>query len=330
MLKLFTIVILFLAMVWPSEANSWSHSSWMSELDGSKLITQISIPGTHDSATDKAHVQSAVCGPDWEWVSTQTYPIATQLEKGIRFFDIRLAYENGVLRFHHSVCYLMQDFGSVINGAQDFLAAHPDEFVIFLIKQEHTSESADTFWKRAHDVYFNKDEYDGLFYLEKRVLTVEEARGKIIIMGREASSEHKYGYHVNWDKNTSHYEHYSYDKAISNELLRYIVEDHFSMYWPTTTMAKKFAWIAQNLYLSGFCPAYGYQKTLFITFLSGEGDPNVDRYPRLIADYINPYTADWLNSSSYKPHPGIVVMDLAGDPVYNGDDVISAVINQNF
>ena len=328
MLKLFTIVTLFSAMVWASEAKSWEPYSWMSELDGSKLITQIAIPGTHDSATDWHHVLDAVwCVGDIEFISTQSYNIPTQLEKGIRFFDIRLAYDddNEVLKFHHRPCYLGQHFGYAIDAAQDFLAAHPSEFVIFLIKQEHTSVSANTFWARAHTDYFNKDEYAGLFYLEKRVLTVEEAQGKIIIMGREASSEHKYGYHVNWDGNTSHYEHYSYDKDI-NDVMRYIVEDHYSMFW--VSAEKKFAWIQQNLWLSGFCPEYGYQKTLFITFLSGEGNPDTDKTPRKIAKYINPHTADWLNNSSCF-HPGIVAIDLAGDTDYGGYTVIEAVINQN-
>ena len=301
--------------------------AWMSELDDSKLITQIAIPGTHDSATDWDNVLASNCFLDIEFVSTQSFDISTQLDKGIRFFDIRLAYENGVLRFHHSVCYLEQHFGSAINAAQEFLWLNPSEFVIFLIKQEHTSVSADKFWKRAHDVYFDTKEYAGLFYLEKRVLTVEEARGKIIIMGREGSSEHKHGFHVNWDRNTSHYESYSYDKDI-NDVMRYIVEDHFSMV--TVDLDTKFAWIRQNLYLSGFCPEYGYQKTLFITFLSGEGNPRLDKTPRKIATYENQHTADWLNNSSYKPHPGIVAIDLAGDSKYHGDIVIEAVINQNF
>lgn len=326
MLKLFTIVILFSAMVWPSEANSWSHSSWMSELDGSKLITQISIPGTHDSATDWDHCIAESGCNSWRWfASCQTYNIPTQLTKGIRFFDIRLAYEKEVLRFHHSIYYLGQHFDYAINAAKAFLTENPSEFVIFLIKQEHTSESANTFWARANNLYFNDDKYDGLFYLDKRVPTVEEARGKIIIMGRDGST-YPSGFHVHWDDNTTHYEYYSFDKVI-NDVMRYIVEDHYSL--TSVKEETKFAWIAQNLYLAGMCTTCGYPKTLFITFLSGEGDPDPSKTPRDFADYENPTTATWLNNRP-GPRPGIVAIDLAGDPAHGGDTVVSAVINQNF
>ena len=334
MLKLFTIVTLFLSMVWASEARSLDLTSWMFELDDSRLITQISIPGTHDSAADRAHCQENwKCAAVIEFASTQQYNIPTQLTKGVRFFDIRLAYEDGFLRFHHGSYYLEEHFDYAIDAAQDFLASNPSEFVIFLIKQEHTSVSANTFWERAHTGYLNLDKYNGLFYLEKRVLTVEEARGKIIIMGREGSSEHKQGFHVNWDSNTSHYEYYSYDKDI-NDVMRYIVEDHYSL--KSVSKETKFAWIAQNLRLAGlctdcksWCTTCGYKKTLYITFLSGEGDPNTSKEPSDFANYENPQTATWLHDHPVFV-PGIVAIDYAGDPEHGGDTVITEVIEQNF
>ena len=194
-------------MAWASEmmpADYPVHKDWMKNLDDAELITKISIPGTHDSAADHDHCnENYNCSEVIEFVSTQTYAINHQLLMGVRFFDIRLAYEKekGVerLRFHHGPYYLEQHFSDAIGWAQDFLGKNPSEFVIFLIKQEHTSVSADTFWEKITEVFKNYPQ--DLFYLERHVPTIGEARGKIIIMARE-KADHPQGYHVEWPGNT--------------------------------------------------------------------------------------------------------------------------------
>ena len=322
MLKLLKIVILFLFlwMVFTSNAKA-DNSSWMAGLDQDALITQISIPGTHDSAATAGR-----CGGH-DSCHTQTYGFTDQLEKGIRFFDIRLVYEDGDLTFHHSCFYLNLNFKAAINAVKAHLLAHSSEFVIFLIKQEtwqyiptvcpedNLVVPADTFWARVSEQI---DDYpDELFYLDKSVPTVAEAAGKIIIMARDRSS-YPQGYHVNWTDNTVHEERNDSD-------LNYVVEDHYSL--ATVETDTKFAEIAQNLYLAGICVTCGNPKTLFITFLSGEGDL-VRKFPNHYAEYENPHTVGWLNDRP-GPRPGIVLMDFAGDSTYQGDTLIEAVINQN-
>ena len=319
MSKLLTVVLLFFGMVWSVASKAdYPTEDWMSYLDGYKLITQITVPGTHDSATDYEHCKlNPACWVSYIYVSTQTYNIHDQLHKGIRFFDIRLAYEEGDLRLHHSLIYLEQNFANVVDVAQSFLSAYPSEFVIFLIKQEHTSVSADTFWARIHA---QLDNYPtGLFYLTKSVPTVDMARGKIVIMARNYTSSYQQGYHVNWSDNTVHNERNDGD-------LRYVVEDHYSM--TTVPVETKFAEVAQNLYLAELCATCGNPKTLYITFLSGTG---VDTPPKDIAKYENPHLVGWL-SDRPGPRPGIIIMDYAGDssPDLEGDKLIQEVIKQNF
>ena len=80
-------------MVCASEAKadtSWD-TSWMTYLDQEALITRISIPGAHDSA-------AAIFRCDGhDSCTAQSYGFTEQLDMGIRFFDIRLAYEDGDL-----------------------------------------------------------------------------------------------------------------------------------------------------------------------------------------------------------------------------------------
>jgi 1-phosphatidylinositol phosphodiesterase len=236
---------------------------------------------------------------------------------GIRFFDIRLAYENGTLRFHHGRYYLEQHFKDALDAAQSFLKDHPSEFAIFLIKQEHTSVSADDFWKRVNDQL--SDYSSDLFYYKKVVPTVGEARGKIIIMGR-ADTSHLKGFHVSWSQNTTHDEGSDMDLA-------YVVEDHYSLNYVSTKT--KYRDIRQNLTLAKICSASGYAKTLFITFMSGEGD-GAGRYPAHFADYENEHINDWFKDDAVGgDRAGIVVMDYAGNSDHHGFELVDTVIKQN-
>jgi 1-phosphatidylinositol phosphodiesterase len=307
--------------VWAAEVTPASYPSnqdWMKDLSDAALITQLTIPGTHDSATDRGHCEkNSLIKPVIELVSCQTYQISDQLNMGIRFFDIRLAYEDSTLTFHHGPYYLEQHFEDALDAAMNFLEDHPSEFVIFLIKQEHTSESADDFWKRVNDQLSNYP--SDLFYNEKVVPTVSEARGKIVVMGRANTSNLK-GFHVSWSSNTTHYEG-------SDKDLVYVVEDHYSL--NTVSTETKYREARQNISLARICSASGNPKTLYISFLSGEGDLSA-RYPTHFADYVNPHIYDWLKSGpAAGPRSGIIVMDYAGDSSHGGWKLLDEVINQN-
>ena len=174
--------------------------SWMQGLDDSLLITELSIPGTHDSAADHYHCSiSPHCKPVIEYVSTQTYRISDQLSRGVRFFDIRVSYEHGYLKLHHGVYELEQYLSDAIKAAIDHLDLYPSEFVIFLVKQEHSDVSGDDFWQAIHadiDHHIDNHEYTiDRLYFDKTVPKVGDVRGKIIFMARNYSQEHQ-GFHV--------------------------------------------------------------------------------------------------------------------------------------
>lgn len=312
------------------KADDIDPSNWMAGLDDAARITRISIPGTHDSAADTYHCSlDPNCLKLIGFVATQTYEITDQLAKGIRFFDIRLAYEDDLLKFYHGNkkgrrFYLGQQLSDAIDAVQAHLKSNPYEFVIFLIKQEYNPSdiSNDTFWKKIYEQLDDYD-YNELFYFSQHgVPTVGEVQGKIVIMAREKPSDYPGSsdpYHVEWSDNTVHYEGH-------DGHLLYVVEDHYSL--ATVGTDTKFAEIMQNLYLAGYCDSCCNPMTLFITFLSGEGDV-LGKGPSHYAEYENLHTATWLREKG-GPHPGIVVMDFAGDSDYSGDWLIQEVIKQNF
>jgi len=124
---------------------------------------------------------------------------------------------------------------------------------------------------------------------------------------------------VHWDDNTTHYEG-------SDKDLVYVVEDHYSL--KTVYTSTKYREARQNMAQAMICSAGGNPNTLFLTFLSGEGDPF--HTPAHYADYVNKHINDWIRRDAESGvRAGIVVMDYAGNSDHNGFEIIDTLIKQN-
>ena len=93
-------------------ADIWegvSSADWMSYLDDNLKISQINLPGTHDSGTKRVKFSlidataSAQC---------QDTTITEQLNHGIRFLDIRLEDDGEKLRLVHATTDCKSEDGS--------------------------------------------------------------------------------------------------------------------------------------------------------------------------------------------------------------------------
>lgn len=77
----------------PQYQPIYTHN-WQSALNNDTLATELSIPGTHDSAAYQTpHIGHKIF-TSMVW-KTQDEDIATQLVMGIRFFDVRVRCEEG-------------------------------------------------------------------------------------------------------------------------------------------------------------------------------------------------------------------------------------------
>jgi hypothetical protein len=158
--------------------NNYSGSSWMSELEEhivDKPLVRVGIPGTHDSGTHQFDEEMGAA-PDSDLTSTiqdklgdgllgtvtdiilgnifsrlcqcQDKSIQEQLEAGIRYLDLRVAYheESGKYYTCHGVyCVNVKD---LINDLNEFLTANPKEIVILdfnhlFSMEEHHAEMVD-------------------------------------------------------------------------------------------------------------------------------------------------------------------------------------------
>ena len=85
--------------------------NWMSRIDGKNLISDLSIPGTHDSsASPCAEIDKLIC----PWTQTQYWTLSGQLEAGIRYFDLRCRHYHNGCPLHHGPVYLHANLRSAV------------------------------------------------------------------------------------------------------------------------------------------------------------------------------------------------------------------------
>lgn len=171
---------------WTTYSSYVDGPCWMKYVDGNKYLDELSIPGTHDSSTCSVDNDTE---PQTSLAKCQQDYIPTQLLEGIRYFDIRLGKNNdkGDPGIDHGICYLLKKDGGfihlsdVIGYFKTFLNENPSEALIMLVSRgndEATDESVTTAFANVMDN--NSD----LFYTSSHVPTLNEVRGKIVLLRR--------------------------------------------------------------------------------------------------------------------------------------------------
>lgn len=171
---------------WTTYSSYVDGPCWMKYVDGNKYLDELSIPGTHDSSTCSVDNDTE---PQTSLAKCQQDYIPTQLLEGIRYFDIRLGKNNdkGDPGIDHGICYLLKKDGGfihlsdVIGYFKTFLNENPSEALIMLVSRgndEATDESITTAFANVMDN--NSD----LFYTSSHVPTLNEVRGKIVLLRR--------------------------------------------------------------------------------------------------------------------------------------------------
>lgn len=197
-----------------SQACGWVHTSggapgisrtdWMSALPGSLRLSELSIPGTHDS-------MSRCGGPA---VKCQSMKLGLQLQTGVRALDIRLRRYQNHLDVTHK-CFMQGDdcgditdhyeFDDALCICVDFLKRHPDETILMRVKQEPCSFSPFISFEAAFKNYLNQGcdcgpeagyeafkDYiwsDPLWSYNDSLPTLDDVRGKIVFLQDFAASD---------------------------------------------------------------------------------------------------------------------------------------------
>ncbi|MGN0568879.1 MAG: phosphatidylinositol-specific phospholipase C [Candidatus Fimenecus sp.] len=175
------IITIMMGFVLPCfSAKAVSGNNWMSAVSSSVKLTEINMPGTHDSCTQ--YVNASIIS------RTQTLSIPQQLQIGVRYFDMRYEkVENGFIAVHGAAnckvdgSVFADDLtaSQVIADCKAFLAANPTETVLFQLKEDD-GDAGTSFYSSFYDYYIKSN--PDIWFIENRIPTLGEVRGKIVLL----------------------------------------------------------------------------------------------------------------------------------------------------
>lgn len=155
-------------------------NTWMKNIPDDLLISEINIPGTHDSCANFIGFS--------HFSKCQDMPVRDQLIMGIRYIDLRVKKEKDRLVLVHGIVTCCEDkkkkvpltLDKIISDCRRFLSANPSETVLFSLKRDDGASAEETF-DFFHKNYIKNDAF---WYLENRIPTLGEIRGKIVLFNR--------------------------------------------------------------------------------------------------------------------------------------------------
>jgi 1-phosphatidylinositol phosphodiesterase len=291
-------------------------AAWMDLIKGSTLLSELSIPGTHNSGSINPASQA-------DRLTTQNRTIAEQLGDGIRFLDIRVGYTNNAFALYHEDVSVGLTFQSVLDTCKTFLANHPREAIIMSVKLEDdaptTGNTADpvtgkvkTFQERfdAYAASLKNANGDEIFYQGSTIPTLHTVRGMIVLFRRFAldAGTAAAGHGINAFARFQHDATFTITGQADLE-----IQDQFAQSGANTrTRAQKFAAIKELL--DGASGPAGKADTLYVNFTSAAGivkNAFDNDFPQPVAADINPMVEDYFEEDAHKHGRfGIVVMDF--------------------
>lgn len=324
---------------WPTEQTG---NNWITPLDGNIYVQQLSIPGTHDSGAYTTSVLDAG--------RTQALTLEEQWDMGVRAFDIRTAFYtlSNTFWIFHGITVSDYSLEQVLLAISSKLEDNPGEFAIIQLK--HETENVDlgffelkdlTKWDDIYDILVKRLAETGKIVKWKPDLTIDDCRGKIILLTRDDYSNRFYaGLVSNWPDND-----YGVARITSSddETTDYHVQDyyHYDSQAEANTKIAKFEDLLNvtkgfNISTSSYFTSKSWALNHVSGYVGAIGGTN--QYMRN-AQYVVP-TIYRLVEETAGP-TGIVFMDYAGQRespswaglttfTMYGDLLPQSVINNNY
>ena len=144
-----------------------STSNWMAGISDNKLLSELSIPGSHDTMT----YNSGLVG-----VKTQNLSLQDQLNKGIRKIDIRVKPQDNLFYLVHGSFSLGMEFGhDVLDVCTAWLNSNPSECIVMTVVTGDNSAEKIFQW-------YLEGRPTERFYLDDTIPALGAARGKIVLL----------------------------------------------------------------------------------------------------------------------------------------------------
>lgn len=151
-----------------------NKSDWMKNINNNTKLSELALPGTHDSASFNADKVKDIA-------MTQALNISQQLKYGIRVLDLRVRQTSDRFALHHGPLFLNSMFGEVLNEIANFLDKHPSETILIRLKEDHKPDTNNSqTLKKTLKTYL--DQHAKHYLNADSNITLGEARGKFIIL----------------------------------------------------------------------------------------------------------------------------------------------------
>ena len=175
------------------------RSNWITPLDGGIILSQLSIPGTHDAAAYGevgVEINLGLIKPTISIGKTQDYDLQQQWDMGIRAFDLRPALykDTGELMIYHGVANCHVKFADILDMIVKELNSNPKELAIVITRHENDDVLGATFGKNTDGTSWSNamakllEGYEEYMIEYKPDLTVDECRKHILFMFRDPVS----------------------------------------------------------------------------------------------------------------------------------------------
>ncbi|MBS1120138.1 MAG: phosphatidylinositol-specific phospholipase [Deltaproteobacteria bacterium] len=260
--------------------------AWMSKIDDGRLLSELSIPGTHESAS----LYEVIPGSSRD----QTLTLDQQLDAGVRYFDIRCRHLGDGFDLYHGPLFERQTFAQVVETFSAFLDSHPTEAAVMSIKEESVADNTMLTFEQVFATYVALD--PARWYLGGAVPALGDVRGKIVLVRRFVAETSPLGLDASdWPDNATF--------SITTPQASLRVQDAFKV---TSNESK---WMAIEALLAEARDAG--PSTLFLNYTSGfqtlSGIPNTPSVAMEINLDLDAFLADPANAHA---HLGVLAMDL--------------------
>jgi 1-phosphatidylinositol phosphodiesterase len=291
-------------------ASRQSASEWMNFVDGKKKISDLTIPGTHDTCAYTVPLNvGAAC---------QTMDVTGQLHAGIRYLDMRLkrgSDNDGVLWLYHASVPLNLRFEQdVLPACYAFLRANPSETILMSVKQEDGDGPAIYDWLKPMI-----ERHPDMWHLSNdSVPTLDKVRRKIVLFRRFKTADVGLDTETGWPDN--------YFNSFENHGVKFRVQDKYKIF-TLANMDDKYDDYVHSMLDDAKKPENS--NRIFINFASGTGalTPQTLATGYLSAkDGTNVHLHRYMEGSLSGRY-GIIPMDY---PEYPNQSLVPLLISQNF
>ncbi|KAF8597878.1 PLC-like phosphodiesterase [Ceratobasidium sp. AG-I] len=175
----------------PRAASPFVEAEWMGGLSDKLLLSQLTIPGTHQSHS--IFDTFAYGANAWAACQSASHDVTWQLNAGVRFLDLRCRWDATAnhLRMCHGNFDTSGTLNDVIQVLLDFVHHHRRETIIVSIRSENNTSTptSNPFAQAVYDI-INGSRAD--WYLGTSIPLLEHVRGRLVLFRRYSQANASY------------------------------------------------------------------------------------------------------------------------------------------